>query len=185
MPVLSQRSLLLSCSTRIQSAHGSAFSVMGTVSTHRRRRASSHQVGADKNKQHQPLPLVGMGLFIDHDGIPMAFDIFPGSKNEQPTLKPRNEDRIKAHFITCFIALTIYRLLEKKLGERFTCEEIIETLKDMYVDRIGEKLGYRPAYTRTDLTDALHENFGFRTDYEIISEMKMKKIIRQTKDKSK
>ena len=97
----------------------------------------------------------------------------------------RNEDRIKAHFITCFIALTIYRLLEKKLGERFTCEEIIETLKDMYVDRIGEKLGYRPAYTRTDLTDALHENFGFRTDYEIISEMKMKKIIRQTKDKSK
>lgn len=31
-----------------------------------------------KSKQHQPLPLVGMGLFMDYDGIPMAFDICPG-----------------------------------------------------------------------------------------------------------
>ncbi len=44
-----------------------------------------------KNKQHQPLPQVGMGLFIDRDGIPMAFDIFPGNKNEQPTMKPLEE----------------------------------------------------------------------------------------------
>jgi hypothetical protein len=41
-----------------------------------------------KGKQHQPLPLVGMGLFMDYDGIPLAFDIYPGNKNEQPTLKP-------------------------------------------------------------------------------------------------
>lgn len=95
----------------------------------------------------------------------------------------RNEDRIKAHFITCFIALTIYRLLEKKLGERFTCEEIIETLKNMNMNRPGEKLGYLPNYTRSDLTDALHENFGFRTDYEIINDINMKRIIRQTKGK--
>lgn len=95
----------------------------------------------------------------------------------------RNEDRIKAHFITCFIALTIYRLLEKKLGERFTCEEIIETLKNMNMNRPGEKLGYTPNYTRTDLTDALHENSGFRTDYEIINDINMKRIIRQTKGK--
>ena len=95
----------------------------------------------------------------------------------------RNEDRIKAHFITCFIALTIYRLLEKKLGEKFTCEEIIETLKNMNMNRPGEKLGYLPNYTRSDLTDALHENFGFRTDYEIINDINMKRIIRQTKGK--
>ena len=41
-----------------------------------------------KSKQNQPLPIVGMGLFMDYDGIPLAFDIFPGNKNEQPTLKP-------------------------------------------------------------------------------------------------
>ena len=95
----------------------------------------------------------------------------------------QKEDRIKAHFITCFAALTIFRLLEKKLGERYTCEEIIETLRGMMVYRPGEKMGYLPAYTRTDLTDALHESFGFRTDYEILTDLSMKKVIRQTRKK--
>ena len=95
----------------------------------------------------------------------------------------RDEDRIKAHFITCFIALTIYRLLEKKLGERFTCEEIIETLRCMKMNRPGEKLGYIPNYTRTDITDALHETAGFRTDYEIVNDINMRRILRQTKGK--
>ena len=95
----------------------------------------------------------------------------------------QKEDRIKAHFITCFAALTIFRLLEKKVGERYTCEEIIETLRGMMVYRPGEKMGYLPAYTRTDLTDALHESFGFRTDYEILTDLSMKKVIRQTRKK--
>ena len=95
----------------------------------------------------------------------------------------RDEDRIKAHFITCFIALTVFRLLEKKLGERFTCEEIIETLRGMKMNRPGEKLGYIPNYTRTDLTDALHETAGFRTDYEIVNDINMRRILRQTKGK--
>ena len=63
------------------------------------------------------------------------------------------------------------------------CEEIIETLKNMNMNRPGEKLGYTPNYTRTDLTDALHENSEFRTDYEIINDINMKRIIRQTKGK--
>ena len=37
--------------------------------------------------------------------------------------------------------------------------------------------GFEPIYTRTDLTDVLHEKFGFRTDYEITSQMEMKKIL--------
>ena len=41
-----------------------------------------------KSKQYQPLPIVGMGLFMDADGIPLAFSIYPGNQNEQPTLKP-------------------------------------------------------------------------------------------------
>lgn len=95
----------------------------------------------------------------------------------------RREDRIKAHFLTCFIALFIFRFLEKKLNEKYTCEEIIRTLKNMMMSRPGEKQGYIPAYTRTDLTDALHEAFGFRTDYEIITDVNMKKILRKTKGK--
>ena len=95
----------------------------------------------------------------------------------------QKEDRIKAHFLTCYIALMVYRILEKKLEEKYTCTDIIETLRTMMMFRPGEKLGYIPAYTRTDLTDALHETFGFRTDYEIITDVNMKKVIRMTKAK--
>ncbi len=89
-----------------------------------------------------------------------------------------NDDRIEAHFITCFISLIIYRLLEKRLDEKFTCHEIISGLKDMEFFEIkGE--GYVPTYTRTDFTDALHEAFGFRTDYQIVTSSMMKKIFKR------
>jgi transposase len=92
----------------------------------------------------------------------------------------RTDDRIEAHFMTCFISLVIYRLLEKRLGDKYTCHEIINGLKDMnFLEEKGE--GYTPAYTRTDFTDDLHEAFGFRTDYQIVKAGQMKKIIRITK----
>ena len=95
----------------------------------------------------------------------------------------QREDRIKAHFLTCFIALVVFRILEKKLNEKYTCEEIVRTLREMTMYRPGEKLGYMPSYTRSDLTDALHEVSGFRTDYEILTDISMKRIIRNTKKK--
>lgn len=95
----------------------------------------------------------------------------------------QTEDHIRAHFITCFIALVVYRILEKKLHEVYTCEEIIGTLRNMVMARPGEKLGYTPVYTRTDLTDALHETAGFRTDYQIITDVNMRKVIRESKKK--
>lgn len=82
--------------------------------------------------------------------------------------------------MTCFIALLIHRLLEKKIEEKYTCEEIIDCLREMNLMCVGEE-GYIPAYTRTDLTDKLHEEYGFRTDYEIITEKKMKKILKELK----
>ena len=90
------------------------------------------------------------------------------------------DDRIIAHFTTCFLSLVLHRFLEKKLEEKFTSSEIIDTLRDMNLwEVIGS--GYVPTYTRTDLTDALHENFGFRTDCEIVSINKMKKIFKELK----
>lgn len=89
-------------------------------------------------------------------------------------------DRITAHFTTCFTALVIYRMLEKKLENRFTCEEITGTLRDMNM-MIAPGEGYIPTYTRTDLTDALHGAFGFRTDYQITSQKSMRKILNQTR----
>lgn len=92
------------------------------------------------------------------------------------------QDRITAHFATCFTALVVYRILEKKLKGKFTCEEIIKTIRKMDM-MIAPGEGYIPTYTRTDLTDALHDAFGFRTDYQITSQKNMRKILNQTKKK--
>ena len=92
------------------------------------------------------------------------------------------KDRITAHFMTCFTSLIVYRILEKKLNEKYTCEELINTIRSMNMMIIpGE--GYVPTYTRTDTTDALHESFGFRTDYQITSQKNMRKILNETKKK--
>ena len=97
----------------------------------------------------------------------------------------RRENHIKAHFITCFIALFVYRILEKKVGEKYTCEQLIDTMRDMIMERPGNGQGYIPIYTRTKITDALHETAGFRTDYEILTDISMKKAIRISKGKKK
>ena len=85
------------------------------------------------------------------------------------------EDRIKSHFLTCFIALLIYRILEKKLDYKYTTSEILKTIRNMDVlESKGD--GYIPEYIRTNLTDDLHDTFGFRTDYEINTYKYFKKI---------
>lgn len=87
------------------------------------------------------------------------------------------EDRIKAHFMTCFISLFIYRLLEKKLDYKYTTSQILNTLRNM--NMLEQKgLGFEPEYERTQLTDDLHELFNFNTDLEIVSYKKMKKIFK-------
>src|SRR5690625_4789000 len=92
----------------------------------------------------------------------------------------QRETRIKAHFLTCFLSLLIFRILEKKLDNHFTYPELVSTLKDMKMKEIDGE-GYIPAYTRTEVTDALHDIFGFRTDYEIVIQKNMRNIIKQTK----
>lgn len=111
--------------------------------------------------------------------IEECFRIMKSEFKARPVYLSR-DDRIEAHFTTCFISLIIYRLLEKKLEEKYTCREILEGLKDMNFYEVNGE-GYIPTYTRTDLTDALHEAFGFRTDYQIVTTQQMKKIFRITK----
>jgi hypothetical protein len=111
--------------------------------------------------------------------IEECFRIMKSEFQARPVYLSR-KDRITAHFITCFTALILYRILEKKLGDEYTCEAIIKTLKEMNMLVMpGE--GYIPAYTRTDLTDRLHDVYGFRTDYEIVSQRNMKKILTATR----
>ena len=92
----------------------------------------------------------------------------------------RRDDRIKAHFLTCYISLLVYRLLEKKLDNKYTCEEILSTIREMQMTLLSGNSGYVPSYKRTELTDSLHETFGFHTDYEFITKATMRNIIKNS-----
>ena len=111
--------------------------------------------------------------------IEESFRIMKTEFKSRPVYLSR-DDRIKAHFTTCYLALVLFRYLEKILDYKYTCSEIISTLRNMNFYKTNTE-GYVPTYTRTDLTDSLHEKFGFRTDYQIISEKNMKKIFKDTK----
>lgn len=111
--------------------------------------------------------------------IEESFRIMKSEFKARPVYLSR-DDRITAHFTTCFLSLVLHRYLEKRLDEKYTCTEIIDTLREMDLAKDAEN-SYIPSYTRTDLTDDLHEKMGFRTDYEIIEFKEMKKILRNTK----
>jgi transposase len=111
--------------------------------------------------------------------IEECFRIMKSEFKARPIYLSR-DDRIQAHFTTCFLALILYRYLEKRLGEKFTSHEIVTGLRDMNFYSIPTD-GFIPTYTRTDFTDALHEAFGFRTDYQIVSTTMMKKFFKDTK----
>jgi len=113
--------------------------------------------------------------------IEETFRILKSEMRTRPVFLQKDE-RIKAHFLTCFLSLLVYRILEKKIDESHTCCEIIDTVRNMTVLEVPAE-GYIPTYTRTELTDRLHETFGFRTDTEIVTQKKMKNILKQIKKK--
>lgn len=115
--------------------------------------------------------------------IEECFRILKSEFNARP-IYLRDDERIKAHFLICFMALLFFRILENKLGYKYTVEQIVDTMKKMNLTLL-EGYGYIPSYTRTDLTDDLHELFKFRTDYQITKKQKMRSIIHQSKDKKK
>lgn len=92
----------------------------------------------------------------------------------------RKDQSIKAHFLVCFLSLLIYKLMEKRLEKKYTCEEILDTLKAMNFADIQEQ-GYIPLYERNRITDDLHKIGGFRTDFDFITKQKMKNIEKLSK----
>jgi len=116
--------------------------------------------------------------------IEACFRIMKSELKARPVYLKR-DDRILAHFLTCFIALLIYRLLTRKIRARLpeenpSGEMIVKSLVSMnFLEKDGD--GYIPTYTRTDITDALHDEFGFRTDLEFVPKKEMKKIVKLTK----
>ena len=90
------------------------------------------------------------------------------------------EDRIKAHFLTCFLSLLHFRLLKRSLKDAYTTEQLLQTLRNIKFADVEEQ-GFIPVYERQKITDDLHETCGFRTDYQFITKRKMKGIQKKSK----
>ena len=166
---------------------------IGTIATTKEGEAANIHHYLDENKiteesQYDGLYAVCTDLLDDEVGdilkvsegrwqIEECFRIMKTDFSARPVYL-QDENRIKAHFLICFLALTIYRFLEKKLDSRYTCEELLDTLKTM---NFAEVQGFIPLYKRELITDALHEACGFRTDYQFITKSKMKTIQKQSK----
>ena len=70
--------------------------------------------------------------------------------------------------------------MEKRLEKKYTCEEILDTLKAMNFADVQEQ-GYIPLYERNRITDDLHKIGGVRTDFDFITKQKMKNIEKLSK----
>ena len=94
----------------------------------------------------------------------------------------KNDDRIKAHFTTCFLALLIYRILENKLDYKFTTEEILGTLKNMNSLKI-DGLGYKQLFKNSPIVEVLCKNFGLNLNQDFIGNINIKKLLKISKSK--
>ena len=112
--------------------------------------------------------------------IEESFRIMKSEFKARPVYLSR-DDRITAHFTTCFLALVLHRYLEKELEKKYTATQIIDTLRNMNLIKHNED-GYIPVFTRTDITDDLHKKFDFRIDYEIVNKKNLKNILKKIKN---
>ena len=88
------------------------------------------------SKEHRPNPIVQMGLFMDGDGIPLAFSINKGNTNEQTTLKPLERKILSDFELSKFVVCTdaglssaANRKYNDMAGRAFVTTQSIKKLK--------------------------------------------------------
>ena len=95
------------------------------------------------SKQHQALPLVQMGLFMDADGYPFAMNINPGNTSETKTMIPSEEEFLKEYnmkgknIVVCTDAAMCTDDIKKfnvKDGRGFIITQSIKKLKNELQD---------------------------------------------------
>jgi transposase len=89
------------------------------------------------------------------------------------------EDHINAHFLTCFIALTIMRIIQKKTGKRYSAEKIVECLKRISFSNEHENV-YLFDY-RSEISDAIGQALGIDFTKKRLRLGDIKKVLAETK----
>lgn len=137
-----------------------------------------------KSKENRPNPIVRMGMFMDMDGIPLAFVVFPGNKSEQTTLQPLEEVLNRKFGMTDYVVSTDcglgsednrrYNMAE---GRDYICVQSIPKLKEadrnMAIDHQGWQLSYCKDRDRARiLEDEWSDNgiFNLKTIFDIDKE---------------
>lgn len=110
-----------------------------------------------------------------HHEIEHIFRTTKSFLNARPVFLSR-QDRIRTHFLICFLAMVILKILQKQLNEAFPksydkepipIDRLIDTLRDIRFNHI-QGHGYIPAFTRTPLTDRLQDLVGINISTQII-----------------
>ena len=121
-----------------------------------------------------------LGISANRYKIEDCFRVMKTNFSARPVFHQKRE-RIIAHFMICYTALLIYRLLEKKLdmyGTHFTVNNIIETLDSMDVANI-EDMCYMSAYTSSRVCTALNAVTGLGLDKKYYQPKELNKIIKK------
>lgn len=117
-----------------------------------------------KSKEHRPNPIVQMGMFMDSDGLPLAFCINPGNASEQQTLKPLEEILANefnlSEFVVCTdagLASIDNRLYNTTEGRNYIVTQSIPQLPGLMKEWALEKKGWRRLGDREDATYDISE----------------------------
>lgn len=124
-----------------------------------------------KSKENRPNPIVQMGMFMDMDGIPLAFVIFPGNDSEQTSLKPLEEKLNRQFGMTEYVVSTDAglgsednRRYNMSEGRDYICVQSLPGLKaddqKMALDARGWKIAYCDSRERRESLEADWSNDG-------------------------
>lgn len=109
-----------------------------------------------------------------------CFRVLKTNFNGRP-VHHRLDNRIVAHFMICYTALLIYRLLEKQLKDKkydFTINEILTTLKNMNVSN-RDGLFYEAEFTSSKVCTALNDLFNFGLDKKYYQNSELTKLVKK------
>ena len=110
--------------------------------------------------------------------IEETFKVTKGTIEARPVYVSR-EDRIRAHFLTCFIALVIIRLIGKKTGRKYSPEKIIESLNRISCSNEQENL-YLFDY-RSKVSDDIGKALGIDFTKKRLRQGEIKNILAESK----
>nr|WP_249030443.1 transposase [Tannockella kyphosi] len=114
--------------------------------------------------------------------IEESFEIMKSELKTRPIYVSK-EESINGHLLTCFLSLLVYRILEKEyLQEKYTCNEIISTLRELNVTHING-CNYIPSFKRTIIVNEMAELFGFQPSREILTQKYLNKFTRVVNSK--